>query len=104
MDKKLSRYDFTRVCMFCKYYDDIEGSCHLNPPVYAGDREEDGEPVAQWQYPMLGHPWLEWCGQWQAENERITREERGAAIDKLREANTRKFSIPLPAKQPKETP
>ena len=79
-----------RRCCNCRYYDDFDSLCKLNPPVYAGTyTDTDGEQTKSWSQPVIEMAWAEWCGQWQPADENQTEEQRKAQILSLMEEDKR---------------
>lgn len=80
--------DNLRRCCNCRFYDDVDVRCKLNPPVYAGRvRDEYGDRVQHWAQPIVDTAWAERCGQWEAADEDQTDGERYAQIMSLIQAD-----------------
>ena len=78
--------DDSKRCCHCLFYTDIDSECHLNPPAYAGDTEnEDGIAVPRFIQPFIRYEWAEWCSHWQAADPSQTAEDRLRDINRLAE-------------------
>ena len=76
--------DDFKVCLNCRFYEDMDSTCKRYPPVYTGERYDAKERMKLpcWDNAHVELEWAEWCGEWQPADPDQTMEERRAQIKK----------------------